>query len=83
MTLKVREGWQSVTGISCGVTYLYPPREITTSNGWYVDYIDMPDDEKEIAAYPNGGREYRVFSDMNEAHAYLINVGSESPWEEV
>jgi hypothetical protein len=79
--LRLRKGWQSVTANR--VTYLYPPEEITTGNGWYMDYLDTPDDEKEIAAYPNGGNEYRVFSDMNEAHAYLINIGSESPWEEV
>jgi hypothetical protein len=80
--LRLRKGWQSVT--ERGVTYLFPPEEITTGNGWYIDYLDMPDDEKEIAAYPNGGEsEYLLFSDMNEAHAYLISVGSESPWEVV
>jgi hypothetical protein len=79
--LRLRKGWQSVT--SGRETYIYPPDEITTSKGWYMDYLDAPDDEKEIAAYPNGGDEFRVFSDMNEAHAYLINVGSESPWEVV
>jgi hypothetical protein len=79
--LRLRKGWQSVT--SDRVTYLYAPDEITTGKGWYIDYLDTPDDEKEIAAYPNGGSEFRVFSDMNEAHAYLINVGSESPWEVV
>ena len=79
--LRLRKWWQSVNADI--VTYLYSPDEITTSKGWYMDYLDTPDDEKEIAAYPNGGDEFRVFSDMNEAHAYLINVGSESPWEEV
>jgi len=79
--LRLRKGWQSVT--SYGVTCLYAPDEMTTSKVWYMDYLDTPDDEKEIAAYPNGGSEFRVFSDMNEAHAYLINVGSESPWEEL
>lgn len=81
MRLKLRQGWQSVT--TSGVTYLYPPEEITTSVGWYMDYLDTQDDEKEIAAYPNGGREYRIFSDMLEAHKYLISVRSKSPWEEV
>lgn len=79
--LKLRKGWQSVT--EAGVTYLYPPGEIITSKGWYMDYLDTPDDEKEIAAYPNGGSEFRVFSDMMEAHEYLIKEGSESPWEVV
>ena len=83
--LKLRKGWQSVT--TSGVTYLYPPGKTKTSkgwhSGWYMDYLDTPDDEKEIAAYPNGNDEYRVFSDMMEAHEYLIKEGSESPWEVV
>jgi len=79
--LNLRKGWQSVT--TSGVTYLYPPEEITTSLNWYMDYLDTPDDEKEIAAYPNGNDEYRIFSDMMEAHEYLIKEGSASPWEVV
>ena len=79
--LKLRDGWQSVT--ADGVTYLYPPHEAIASNDWFVDYLSTPDDEKEIAAYPNGGSEYRVFSDMMKAHEYLIKEGSESPWEVV
>ena len=70
--LKLKEGWRSVT--EGGVMYLYPPVPIN---------IDTPDDEKEIAAYPNGNSEFRVFRDMMEAHEYLIKAGSESPWEEV
>ena len=76
--LKLREGWQSV--VEGGVTYLYPPVPI---NLYYIDYVDTPDDEKEIVAYPDGGSDFQVFKDMNEAHAYLIESGSESPWEEV
>ena len=78
--LRLRKGWKSVT--DRGVTYLYPLEEVTTGNGWYVDYLDIADGEKEIAAYPNGREEFVVFYDMNEAHAYLIESGSESPWEE-
>lgn len=62
--LKLKEGWRSLT--EGGVMYLYPPASIN---------VDTPDDEKEIAAYPNGNKEFLVFRDMAEAHAYLIENG--------
>jgi len=70
--LKLKEGWRSVT--EGGVMYLYPPVPIN---------VDTPDDEKEIVARPDGSSDFHVFNDINEAHAYLIESGSESPWEEV
>jgi hypothetical protein len=36
-----------------------------------------------VAAFPHGGLQCRVFDTIEEAHAYLLSVGSESPWEEV
>ena len=74
--LKLREGWQSVTVVA--TTYLWPPEEIATSNGWYVDLTAT-----EVAAYPHGELQAQVFNTIEEAHAYLIESGSESPWEEV
>lgn len=75
--LKLRDGWQTCT--PCGDTvYLYPPGETTTSLGYYVDK-----DADNVGAYPHGGRDCRVFDTIEEAHAYLIASGSESPWEEV
>jgi hypothetical protein len=73
-TLRLREGWTAVT--SGATTYIYPPGESTTGIRWYVD---MDDDE--IAAYPNGDRQAQVFDTVEEAHAYLLESGSESPWE--
>jgi hypothetical protein len=37
---------------------------------------------KEIIVYPYGGLKGAFFSTIEEAHAYLIKEGSESPWEE-
>jgi len=75
MTLKLREGWESVTRNE--VTYLYPPDGIGKSFSWYVSMLG-----KEIIVYPYGGLKGAFFSTIKEAHAYLIKEGSESPWEE-
>jgi hypothetical protein len=37
---------------------------------------------KEIIVYLHGGLKGAFFSTIEEAHAYLIKEGSESPWEE-
>ena len=79
MKLKLKEDWQSITigQVKC----LYPPGEVTDSNSYYVEieiryngYID---------AYPHGSSKYQSFKTIEEAHAYLIESGSESPWEAV
>jgi hypothetical protein len=36
-----------------------------------------------LYVYPNGDEEDFEFDSIEEAHAYLLSVGSESPWEEV
>jgi hypothetical protein len=36
-----------------------------------------------VFAYANGNSPQREFPTVREAHAYLLSVGSESPWEEV
>ena len=76
MTLTLRKGWQTLNTDYC--TYLYAPDESTSSSGWYVE---MNHGNKDISAYPNGGRESVGFDTIEEAHAYLIESGSESPWE--
>jgi hypothetical protein len=78
MTLKLREGWQTLNTDYCA--YLYAPDESTSGSKWYVD---MGLDGQNVHAYPNGGRESVGFDTIEEAHAYLIESGSESPWEEV
>jgi hypothetical protein len=74
--LKLRDGWQTCT--PCGDTvYLYPPNETTTNWNYHVDM-----DADMVVAFPHGGLQCRVFDTIEEAHAYLLSVGSESPWEE-
>jgi len=76
--LKLRDGWQTLNTDYC--TYLYAPDESTSGSAWYVE---MNHGHEDIYAYPNGGRESVGFDTIEEAHEYLINEGSESPWEEV
>ena len=54
------------------------------NEGWEYAYILLVNNK--IFAYPHGLDSYPDSFDFNsieEAHAYLISVGSESPWEEV
>jgi hypothetical protein len=74
--LKLRDGWQAFT-TEHGDTYLYSPDKPTTSWNYHVDI-----DADMVAAFPHGGLQCRVFDTIEEAHAYLLSVGSESPWEE-
>jgi hypothetical protein len=79
MTLTLRKGWQAFTPHEGYSTYLYPPD--TDPTGLYF-YVDM--DADMVAAYLHGDARYcRVFDTIEEAHAYLVENGSESPWEEV
>jgi len=79
--LKLREGWVEDDDGSC--VLLYP------SGGHHLDAYaavvpwDMGVDSW-VAAYPHGDARYcRVFDTIEEAHAYLLQMGSESPWEMV
>jgi hypothetical protein len=74
--LKLRDGWQAFT-TEHGDGYLYSPDKPTTSWNYHVDM-----DADMVAAFPHGGLQCRVFDTIEEAHAYLLSVGSESPWEE-
>jgi hypothetical protein len=76
--LKLRDGWKTLNTDYC--TYLYAPDENTSGSKWYVEIYHI---NKDIYAYPNGGRESVGFDTIEEAHEYLINEGSESPWEVV
>ena len=76
--MKLRDGWKTLNTDYC--TYLYAPDESTSGSKWYVEIYHI---NKDIYAYPNGGRESVGFDTIEEAHEYLINEGSESPWEVV
>jgi hypothetical protein len=74
--LKLRDGWQSFTPHEGCSTYLYPPDTDPTGLDFYVD-MDF-----DVVAYLHGDARYcRVFDTIEEAHAYLVENGSESPWE--
>ena len=78
MTLKVREGWETYKADDCPRTYLHSPDKPTTSWNYHVAMgADL------VAAFPHGGLQCRMFDTIEEAHAYLIESSSESPWEEV
>jgi hypothetical protein len=79
MTLKVREGWK--------IEKMYNPyrkgheRIYREGESWGHAYALI--ESKGIYVYPNGGMNDFEFDSIEEAHAYLLSVGSESPWEEV
>ena len=82
--LKLREGWK--------IAEMNDSDKGFCRRGEWV-YLDLQDASWEYAyaqlvnnrvfAYPNGDQEDFEFDSIEEAHAYLINVGSESPWEVV
>ena len=83
ITLKVRDGWTADDDGNC--VFFYP----TGTN--YLDAYAALVPDAYVAVFPNG-REKRTylpalggvrFNTIQEAHAYLIKIGSESPWEVV
>ena len=80
MKLKLRDGWKIGKMNNC----------YEGSGEWV--YLDLQDASWEYAyaqfvnnklyVYPNGDEEDFEFDSIEEAHAYLLSVGSESPWEE-
>jgi hypothetical protein len=86
--LKLREGWVEDDDGSC--ILIYP------SGGHYLNAYAAVAPwsvgvDPWVAAYPNGKTKHlekralggKRFNTIEEAHAYLIASGSESPWEEV
>jgi hypothetical protein len=79
--LKLREGWQigemNDCDESCG-EWVYAD---FYGASWECAYAQIVNNR--VYAYPNGDQEDVEFNTIEEAHAYLLSVGSESPWEEV
>ena len=73
-TLRLRKGWTTLK--EGGTTYIYPPGKLASSIEWYASVDGIA-----VAAYPHGKCYVQVFGTIEEAHAYLIEKGSESPWE--
>jgi hypothetical protein len=77
MTLTLRDGWKTCE-TDCSI-YLYAPEGLIFGSGWYVE-IDR--DTEIVWASANGGHDSVRCESIEEAHEYLLSVGSESPWEE-
>jgi hypothetical protein len=77
--LKLREGWKTWE-TDCSI-YFYPPWTSPKFGPFWYVYMDL--NAKIVYAYPNGGNDSFKCKSTEEAHAYLLSVGSKSPWEEV
>ena len=79
MKLKLRDGWEIGKTDKC-----YKPEcdwVYLAGENWESAYAQFMDEK--VYVYPNGEREDFEFDSIEDAHAYLISVGSESPWEVV
>jgi hypothetical protein len=76
MTLTLRKGWKTFETDCC--IYFYAPEGLTFGSGWYAD-IDR--DTGSVSASADGGHDSVRCESIEEAHEYLLSVGSESPWE--
>ena len=76
--LKLREGWEVETDSVGRLIY-----KRVGADSLFAYVIEGP---FAVRAYPHGDFDLyygRVCETIEEAHAYLIESGSESPWEEV
>jgi hypothetical protein len=79
--LKLREGWQIGKMDDC---YKGSGEWVWADfygASWEYAYAKLVNNK--VYAYPNGDQEDFEFDSIEEAHAYLLSVGSESPWEVV
>ena len=77
--LKLREGWETGKTDKCynpELVWVYKEGE-----NWESAYAQFMDEK--VYVYPDGDGEDFEFNSIEDAHAYLLSVGSESPWEEV
>ncbi len=81
MTLKLRKGWKISKFNNC---YKGSGEWVLADfygASWECAYAQIVNNR--VYAYPNGDQEDVEFNTIEEAHAYLLSVGSESPWEQV
>ena len=78
--MMLRSGWKASIGYPSGWRWFH-----RAEDSWDVPYaVDTGDGRVFAWAHrANGVVPFSVFSTVREAHAYLIESGSESPWEEV
>lgn len=78
MTLKLKENWIMAKEDSC-----YDPEcdwIFQADESWDYAYVQLV--KGKIFVYPHGHHEDFLVNSIEEAHAYLLSVNSESPWEE-
>jgi hypothetical protein len=81
MGLRLKQGWTT------GKNDNYNSKSdwiFKVGEDWQYAYVLLVNSK--IFAYPHGLDSYPdsfEFDSTEDAHAYLISVGSESPWEEV
>lgn len=76
MTLRLREGWEAETDSVERMIY-----KRVGADSLFAYVIEAP---FVVRAYPYGDFDLyygRVCESLEEAHTYLLSVGSESPWE--
>jgi len=75
--MSLRSGWRTSNPYPSGWRWFHRVGE-----DWSSPYaVDTGGDR--VFTYANGNSPQREFPTVREAHAYLLSVGSESPWEEV
>jgi hypothetical protein len=79
--LKLREGWQIGKMNGCPKGSGEWVGADFGGASWEYAYAQLVNNR--VYAYPDGDQEDFEFDTIEEAHAYLLSVGSESPWEEV
>jgi len=75
MTLTLRDGWAVVSNCWNPKTdWLFQDNQ-----SWHYAYAQFTDGK--VYVYPYGSSKCFEFDTIEEAHAYLIKVSSQSPWE--
>ena len=80
MTLRLRKGW--TVGKDGNYNSEFFDWIFKVGEDWQYAYVLLVNSK--IVAYPHGLNSFPdhfEFNSIEEAHAYLISVGSESPWE--
>ena len=77
MTLKLREGWEETIDQPSGWRWFH-----RSSGSWEKPYA-VDTGKGQVFTYAHGVAPCCIFFTVEKAHAYLVEMGSESPWEEV
>lgn len=83
--LRLKAGWRVKGSVFYNAPmYLAPGVSESVDSAHVVDYSGTAQGSQTVYVRPFGShRNVKWCDTLEEAHAYLIAVGSESPWEEV